>query len=67
MIEAVPRTVPFEYHTETVQRTVPFEYCTEYHTETQKSHPVPPTQYRTWHNWLLLSGRPYPPQQQLEE
>ena len=36
-------------------------------TSTQKTHPVPPTWYRTQHNWLLLSGPPHPPQLPLEE
>ena len=50
-----------QYHLSTVLSTALKQYD-EQSTSTQKSHPVPPTQYRTWHNRLLLSGPPHPPQ-----
>ena len=61
-----------QYHLSTVLSTTLKQYEEQLTirvpcTSTWKSHSVPPTWYRTWHSWLLLSGPPHPQQVQLEE
>ena len=55
-----------QYHSSTVLSTALKQYKEQYHSSTMHidlgNPQVPPTQHRTRHNQLLLSGPPHPPQ-----